>query len=81
LPEKWAKGDREEVLRIVHSLKSTSATFHAHILSELSAALEMELRQSSGSLDIEAHIQKIVAEYMQVQRELVVEKQKLLDQI
>jgi len=79
LHDQWQAGNRAEVLRIAHSLKSTSATFQANRLSHLSAELEAELRKDTPAIEVDSHIQSIVAEYAVVQDALNVEKQKLMD--
>lgn len=77
LQEKWAAGKKDEVLRSAHSLKSTSATFQAARLTELSAQLEDHLRDETGTLNVEQHILSLVAEYERVHQALLVEREKL----
>lgn len=73
----WANNDRETVMRSAHSLKSTSATFQATYLSELSAELESEMRGDTTGIDVPAQIDLIVAEHARVKDALALERTKL----
>lgn len=77
LKAEWIVGNREVVLRSAHSLKSASATFHANALSSMAAALEDELRDDVGELDVDAQIQRIMAEHVRVEAALSLERDKL----
>lgn len=77
LRAEWVVGNREVVLRSAHSLKSASATFHANTLSSLAAALEDDLRDNAGELNVEAQIQQIGTEHARVVTALELERTKL----
>lgn len=77
LKAEWMVGNREVVLRSAHSLKSASATFHANTLSSLATALEDEMRDSVGELDVDAHIQQVMAEHARVVTALSAERDKI----
>jgi len=77
LKAEWVVGNREVVLRSAHSLKSSSATFHANSLSAMAAKLEDELRDDAGILDVDAQIQLIVDEHARVDSALSKERDKL----
>lgn len=77
LKAEWVVGNQEVVLRSAHSLKSASATFHASALSSMAAALEDELRDSAGELDVDAQIQRIMSEHERVYAALSLERDKL----
>lgn len=61
-----AAADAERMLRPVHSLKSSSASVGASILSALCAALEQHLRGYGPPLDMPAQVAAIEAEYQRV---------------
>lgn len=77
LKAEWVTGNREVVLRSAHSLKSSSATFHANSLSSMAAELEDELRDDAGILDVDAQIQRIVDEHARVELALSRERDRL----
>ena len=79
LPEALAAGDLEFVQRTAHSLKSTSATFSAQRLAEMSATLELAMRNEDPTIDLPAEIDDLVCEYERVRVALIAEKRNLLD--
>ncbi len=82
LGKEWRSGNSKQALLIAHSLKSSCATFFAQPLSDLAKALENELRDNAGLLDIPAQIDKIVIEYARVRSALALERlrvQSLVD--
>ena len=60
----------DEMLLPVHSLKSSSASLGALILSSLCAELEQYLRGFGPVLDVDGYVKQIVAEYSRAQSEL-----------
>jgi HPt (histidine-containing phosphotransfer) domain-containing protein len=65
-----AIGDLEEMLRPVHSLKSSSASVGALRLSAICAELEQHLRGFRPKVDVAEHVRQIAGEYARVRVEL-----------
>ena len=81
LEPEWAANNKQEVMLIAHSMKSTSATFCAQRLSRLTGTLELELRNGGDSLDIADHITQIQQEYIRVREALLQERKTLVDRL
>ncbi|MEM7131122.1 MAG: Hpt domain-containing protein [Chloroflexota bacterium] len=73
----WEEQDYETVMRTAHSLKSTSATFQATYLSQLSSDLELQLRGDDMGIDVVEQIRMIKDEYGRVKDALVIERGKI----
>lgn len=64
--------DKERMLRPVHSLKSSSASVGALLLSQLCADLERHVRGYGPPLDVANQVAAIEAEFQRVDAELEV---------
>ena len=73
-----AQNRRDEMLRPVHSLKSSSASLGAMHLSQLCAHLEDHLRGYGEPLDVDAQVTQIVREQERAQAALRAERRRLL---
>ncbi len=62
----------DEMLRPVHSLKSSSASVGATKLSATCAEVEQFLRGNDTDLDLEAYVQRIHTGYRQAKAELII---------
>jgi HPt (histidine-containing phosphotransfer) domain-containing protein len=65
-----ATGNLEEMVRPVHSLKSSSASVGALRLSAMCAELEQHLRGFGPEVDVGQHVRQIDAEHARVRVEL-----------
>ena len=69
-------GRLEDMLRPVHSLKSSSASMGALRLSQLCADLEEHLRGFGPGVDVDEYAMMIQVEYARVQSELAILRTK-----
>ena len=65
-----AAGDVEEMLRPVHSLKSSSASVGALCLSAICAELEQHLRGFGPEVNVNRHVTRMGEEYTRAEAEL-----------
>ena len=65
-----ATGNLEEMLRPVHSLKSSSASVGALRLSAICAELEQHLRGFGPEVNVDQHVRQIAEEYARARAEL-----------
>ncbi len=67
----------QNMLRAVHSLKSSSASIGAMLLSTLCADLEAHLRGMGGAMNVSSQATNISTEYQRVREALEIEKARL----
>ena len=79
LPEALSAGDLDYVKIKVHSLKTTSETFSAHRLAEMSRSLELAILNDDRSIDLAAGIDSLIIEFTRVRDALADKKRGLLE--
>lgn len=78
LKEAFAAGDMKNVHRIAHSMKSSSATFGALVLSSYCEKLEQSARDNCASGDCERQIAAVTNEHTRVVAALQNERTRFL---